>query len=108
MKITLTPMRHETPLAVTRKGAILELNGTSCDLSKGESCDWISGIPARSEGVWHVTLILPHGADAPEETLFPATIEMEGDGPVPLPPYCRPEEETPSPEPEPGALPPQD
>ena len=94
MKITLTPIRHHQPLEAVRKGDVLVLNGAACDLSKGETCDWMLGAPVNEGGLWQVTLILPHGPEAPEETLFPATIEMKGDGPVPLPPYSRDQEET--------------
>jgi hypothetical protein len=38
-----------------------------------------------------VPLILPHGANAPPETLFPAEIDA-GDGPVALPAYALPED----------------
>ena len=41
----------------------------------------------RAGGVLHLTLILPHGADAPLETRFPAALTLTGDGPVALPPY---------------------
>jgi hypothetical protein len=90
MKITLTPIRHDTPLTASRKGDVLVLNGLACDLAKAETCDWILGTPVKEGGIWQVTLILPHGPDAPEETLFPAAIDMVKDGPVPLPPYDGP------------------
>ena len=90
MKITLTPIRGDAALTVIRKGDVLVLNGQSCNLAKGETCDWILGTPVREGGVWQVTLILPHGPEAPEETLFPAAIDMEKDGEVPLPPYDAP------------------
>jgi hypothetical protein len=34
----------------------------------------------------HLALVLPHGAEAPDETLFPAPITAQ-DGAVPLPPF---------------------
>jgi hypothetical protein len=79
----------------------LVLNGTSCNLAKGQTCDWIVGTPEKVDGVWQVMLILPHGARAPEETLFPAPIGMAKDGPVPLPPYDAPETDGDAPEPGP-------
>ena len=87
LTITLTPIRHHLPLEALRKGDVLVLNGTSCDLSQGETCDWMLGPAEKTAEGWQVTLILPHGANAPEETLFPAVIRMAKDGPVPLPPY---------------------
>lgn len=101
MQITLTPIRHDTPLTAARKGDVLVLNGTSCNLAKGQTCDWIVGTPEKVDGVWQVTLILPHGARAPEDTLFPAPIGMAKDGPVPLPPYDAPETVDDAPEPDP-------
>jgi len=41
---------------------------------------------ARVNGVLHLTLTLPHGANAPHATRFPATLILTMDGPVTLPP----------------------
>ena len=50
-------------------------------------CDGLAGDVTRSGGQLYLTLILPHGADAPPETLFPAALTLTGDGPVVLPAY---------------------
>jgi hypothetical protein len=48
---------------------------------------WIAGDVTRDlAGVLTVPLILPHGANAPEETLFPQPIDAV-DGPVNFPAY---------------------
>jgi hypothetical protein len=83
-------------------GDVLTLNGVSLDfgpLPAGATLPraaiaspWIAGDVTRDgAGVLTVPLILPHGAAAPEETLFPAPIDAE-DGPVALPAYALPEE----------------
>ncbi len=51
------------------------------------ACDWLSGDVTRVGGVLNLTLILPHGANAPHATRFPAPVTVTTDGPVPLPPY---------------------
>lgn len=88
MKIFPTPIRHDTELTLTREGTTLVLNGVPCDLAQGQTSDWIIGQPVNLDGVWQVTLLLPHGANAPQETLFPAPIDVAKDGPVALPPYA--------------------
>lgn len=94
MIVTLSPMRMDQPLHLSRTGSRLVLNGTTVDLSGydmvAEPNPWIVGQPFEEAGVWHLTLILPHGADAPEETKFPVPVEMAGDGEIPLPPYDAP------------------
>lgn len=91
MIITLTPIRHDIPLIAERMKDRLILNGVPVDMASPGECSWILGQPEQREGRWHVMLLVPHGADAPPETLFPAPVVLTGDGPVPLPPYSRPE-----------------
>lgn len=74
------------------QGSAVVLNGEALDLGTYTADpevphDWIFGQPDQNGGVWHVTLILPHGADAPEETCFPQPITVTADSPVTLPPY---------------------
>lgn len=99
--ITLSPQRRDDMLTATVAGDVLVLNGVSLDfgaLASGETLpraeagsDWIASDIVRSEsGEIAVTLILPHGPDAPEETRFPEPITMTADGPVPLPPHDAP------------------
>jgi hypothetical protein len=94
MKITFSPCRMDAVLAASIDGDTITLNGQAVDLSgvaEGAAvdaetlgCDWITGQVSRADGVLCVTLILPHGADAPQEALFPEPVEA-GDGPVAVP-----------------------
>lgn len=97
MHLILHPMRRDDRLTASVAGDTLILNGVALDFAPlppgarlpraAIGCDWIAGDVTRSaEGVLTVPLILPHGASAPPETLFPAPLEA-GDGPVTLPPY---------------------
>jgi len=105
MHITLTPMRHNTPLILERVGDTLTFNGEEFDFSPipegatlprdAVECEWLASDITRSGGVLHLTLILPHGADAPHETRFPAPLDLTRDGPVELPLYDAPIEEAP-------------
>ncbi|NUB46512.1 hypothetical protein GEU84_019135 [Fertoebacter nigrum] len=97
MHLTFAPMRHDMPLVLRRHGDRLCVNGAELDLSgipegavlprAAVACDWLAGDIERRDGILHLVLILPHGPDAPEATLFPAPILLTGDGPVTLPPY---------------------
>lgn len=90
MHIALSPIRMDQPLTVARAGSVLTLNGEATDLAAYTADPeaphpWIVGQPVLEAGTWHVTLLLPHGADAPDEVRFPAPIMLTGDGPVALP-----------------------
>jgi len=97
MRITLSPVRLDTPLTLQRAGDVLTINGETFDFStlpEGASlpasavaCALLAGDVTRQDGVLHLTLVLPHGAAAPPETLFPAPLILTGDGPVVLPLY---------------------
>ena len=103
MKITLSPMRHDTPLLLERAGDVLTINGTAFDfgpLADGDTlpksavdCEWLASDVERIDGALHLTLILPHGGGAPSETRFPAPIIDPPDGPVALPIYDIPQEQ---------------
>ena len=105
MHIILSPTRTDAPLVASRAGDTLTLNGETFDFSplgEGETLpadaiesEWIVGDVARTDGVLHLTLRLPHGANAPEETRFPEPISDPPDGEIALPPY---EIEDPEPE----------
>ena len=100
--LNLHPFRSDVPLAVTRTGTTLELNGATLDLSLiPEGADlaasaidspWIVGTITHADGVINVPLRLPHGTDAPEATRFPEDITVTEDGPVDLPPYQEPKD----------------
>jgi hypothetical protein len=102
MQFILSPIRAAAPLQVERRGDVLHIDGTAHDLTRyraGE-CPWILGVPARdTHGVWQVTLLLPHGGDAPAETLFPKPVTAKGDGKVALPPFSGPPPAPPEPPP---------
>jgi hypothetical protein len=89
-------MRRDDRLALTKSGDVLTINGEAFDFTdlpdgatlpqSAVACDWLASDVERIGGAIHLFLILPHGANAPAETLFPTPI-MAGDGPVTLPPY---------------------
>lgn len=97
MLIRLSPVRKDEPLAIEVAGDVLTINGEPFDFGpipdggllprEAVECDWLASDVERIDGEIHLTLILPHGADAPEETRFPAAIQAREDGPVELPPY---------------------
>lgn len=113
MKIILSPMRRDDQLTLTKAGDVLTLNGEAFDFSglpngatlprSAITSDWFAGDVTRDDaGELTVPLILPHGANAPEETRFPAPLENVADGLVVLPIYETPEPESyPDPEEEP-------
>lgn len=87
--ITLSPMRRDDTLTVSVAGDVLVLNGVALDLGAYTADpetphDWIVGQPVQDGGLWHLTLVLPHGADASEQTRFPPPITVTADGPVAL------------------------
>jgi len=97
MQITLSPMRRTARLSLSRSGDTLTINGEDFDFSplpegatlpaEAIASDWFAGPVERTGGTLRLTLALPHGADAPQETLFPAPLALTGDGPVRLPAY---------------------
>lgn len=103
MIITLIPQRSDRDLTLHRTGDVLTINGVSYDfgsvadgstLPKSDvDCPALAGDVTRSGGVLHIALILPHGANAPPETLFPTPITVTSDGPVTLPPYDQHDED---------------
>lgn len=98
MKISLSPQRcdKKTPLII-KDGDILIINSISYDfslLSDGATlpseaidCEWIVSDVERISGQIELTLLLPHGPDAAEETRFPQPIINPPDGEITLPPY---------------------
>lgn len=96
MRISFSPQRCGTELSLSRIGDVLTINDQEFDftaLPEGGllprtaiQSDWLASDVVRIEGVIHLTLILPHGADAPDETRFPEPMDL-GAGPVTLPPF---------------------
>ena len=97
MHIKLTPQRSDATLSLARQGTSLIINGEAFDFGPlpdgavlprdAVACDFLASDVTRIAGVLHLTLILPHGANAPPQTLFPAPIDLAMDGPASLPPH---------------------
>ena len=96
MHINLSPKRKDYPtLVVTKNGDTLSINGATFDFAplpdgatlpaEAINCEFISGPVERIDGVLHITLLLPHGADASESARFPAPIINPPDGELELP-----------------------
>ncbi|CUH63905.1 hypothetical protein TG4357_00956 [Thalassovita gelatinovora] len=99
MQITLIPQRRDEVLTLSRSGDVLTINGTDFDFTglteaetmprSGLGCDWLAADVTRTGGVLQLSLILPHGANAQEQSLFPAPITVVADGPITVPPHDR-------------------
>lgn len=97
MQISFAPQRADQPLTLARKGGALIINGTSYDFSPlpegavlpraAVDCAWLASDVTRIGGILQLTLLLPHGANAPHETLFPAAVDLAVDGAAALPPF---------------------
>lgn len=99
MIINLTPIRADwMQPTVSVAGDVLTVAGDVLDfsqLAEGGSlppdavdCPWVvEAYITRKGGAVVVTLLLPIGPNAPEESRFPSPINMTFDGPVELPPY---------------------
>jgi hypothetical protein len=96
MRLTFNPVRMDATLSLIVNGDELQINGVPFDfgpLPEGAVlprdavvCDWLASDVTRRGGQIELTLILPHGANAPHETRFPAPVDAV-DGPVPLPEF---------------------
>lgn len=95
MHITLSPVRMDEPLTVSRTGDTLTPNGETFDFSalpeggtlpaEAIVSDWIVGPVSRVNGELHLTLRLPHGANPSRAVAFPEPLTVLEDGPIPLP-----------------------
>lgn len=93
--ITLSPIRLDATLSMRREAETLMVNDLPLDLSglaEGGSlaadsfgCDWLVSDVTCAQDVIRLTLLLPHGAGAPDAVLFPAPLMVIADGPVALP-----------------------
>lgn len=104
MTINLTPQLRPDQITVcTVYGDTLTINDDELDFSGIENggtlerddidCIYMAGDVTRDlSGDLTVTILLPFGSGAPEETRFPEPIVVEQDGPVTLPPYGAPDE----------------
>lgn len=105
MQITLSPIRSDQSLTVSRSGDCLTLNGVVHDfsqLAEGAALSpaetgspWIIGEVRRQDGVLQISLLLPHGGAAPDETRFPQPLLVTEDGAIALPPHDLPPEDGP-------------
>ncbi|MBK6468796.1 MAG: hypothetical protein IPF96_19660 [Rhodobacter sp.] len=97
MLIHLVPVRMDAPLEARLDREVLVLNGRKVDLSGvpegasvaagGFGCRYLVGEIAREGGEIVLSLLLPHAADAPEKTRFPAPLWRKRPGVLPLPPF---------------------
>ena len=97
MQINLSPQARFDRLTVSKFGDVLTINGTDYDFGPlpdggtlprdAVECEWLVSDVERIGGEIHLTLLLPHGPDAPEATRSPAPITVTEDGPVALPAY---------------------
>ena len=95
MKIILSPQRRDDTLTVTKQGDTLTINGTAYDFSvipdgatlpkDATDCAWLASDVERIDGVLHLTLLLPHGANASQAARFPQPIINPADGVLELP-----------------------
>jgi hypothetical protein len=95
MKIKLSPQRRDDTLTVAKQGDILTINGTAYDFSvipdgatlpkDATDCAWLASDVERIDGVLHLTLLLPHGANASQAARFPQPIINPADGVLELP-----------------------
>ena len=98
MIINFSPVRGDVQPTVSVSGDVLTINGATLDLSgipegaklpaEAIASDWIAEetFLTRTSGVLSVTLVSPHGANAPEETRFPEPITVTS-GVVVFPAY---------------------
>lgn len=91
LTINLSPVRTDTPTTASLSGTILTVNGADYDLSlipDGSTVEHpVIQQCTRTGKDYVLTLILTHGANAPEATRFPQPIVVTADGVIPLPPY---------------------
>jgi len=96
MIINFSPVRGDAQPIISVSGDVLTIDGATLDLSvvpegatlpaDAIASDWIAGPVTRSSGVLSLTLVSPHGANAPEETRFPEPITVTS-GVVVFPAY---------------------
>lgn len=100
MKIRFSPIRMDTSLDAFLTEETLTLNGVDYDFShieEGQSdedhnCYWVIGGVSRVDGELELTLLLPHGGNPPNETIFPQPVQVSA-GMIPLPAYDSPDVE---------------
>ncbi len=96
MKLSFTPARTNNQYEASVSGDVLTIEGEALDLAlvpdgatlpkDDVDCPWLASDVERIDGEICLTLMLPHGANAPEETRFPEMVTIT-EGEVVLPPY---------------------
>ncbi|MBT3142921.1 hypothetical protein [Falsiruegeria litorea] len=99
MRLSFSPVRRDDQYELVKIGDTLTINGEAFDFSPipegatlpraAVDCDWLASDVVRIDGVLHLTLMLPHGPRAPQETLFPTSMEPV-DGKITLPSFNAP------------------
>lgn len=97
MQIKLSPQRSDKRLTLEKQNQTLIINGERFDFSQlpdgatlpneAVQSDVIVSDVELIDGVLQLTVLLPHGANAPHETRFPEPIKVSEDGVITLPPY---------------------
>ncbi|WP_269210607.1 MULTISPECIES: tail fiber assembly protein [Pseudomonas] len=95
MRIKLSPFSADETLVLSRSGESITINGMKLDFealpdgamlpATATSCSWLYGAIERVAGELTLTVRLPHGAQASEQSRFPVDIVNPPDGRVPLP-----------------------
>ncbi|WP_299421865.1 hypothetical protein [uncultured Shimia sp.] len=95
MQLSFSPMRSSEQLTLERRDDVLIVNGTEFDFSglatlesvlpTGPNSEWFVGAVVRQPDRLEVGLILPHGPDAPHDTLFPTPVQNARNGPISVP-----------------------
>lgn len=97
MRITYSPVEGLAPIELSVEGDVLTINGVAYDfsaLADGDSIPFVAlaeplivSDVVRIGGVVELTVILPHGQNAPEETRFPTPVDLLVNGTVEIPAY---------------------
>lgn len=95
MRIKLSPVRGDKPLLLVKSGDTLIVNGEAYDFSQvlegdvlpqsAVSGDWLASDVRREDGRLYLTVLMPHGPEAPLETRFPDLLDVGADGIIALP-----------------------
>lgn len=95
--LSFSPVRMDTDISISVKGKSIKIGDEVFDfypLPEGSelpasavSSKWFSGKVEYKNGVLSATIILPHGANAPEERRFPQPVTLTKSGAVVLPEY---------------------
>lgn len=97
MQIRFSPIRHEHAISLGKSRDILIINEEAFDFTVipegatlprvAVNSPWLASDVERINGQICLTILLPHGANASQATLFPTPISVEEDGLIQLPLY---------------------